>query len=407
MINEKYAKQDELLYYHIRQLQEGHNESFNEIYYLSSKYIYKIIYDIVQDYYTTEDMLQETFLKIYNNIEKLQSPEAFYVWAGRIATNLCIRYRQKYRKEEIQSPIDDGEGNETFIFDTVADDNEMFIPESVMDNKEHQRLIGEVIASLSVDQKLAVQCFYFEEMSIKEIAQQMECSEGTVKSRLNYARKAIKEAVLRIERTQGTKLYSLAAVPVLLIAYRYFAEVSVSASAVSAVASAGVTTATGTTATMTTATASTTATVTTLSGKVVAIIVAGTIAAGGLIGGGIAVARNITQTNNEIQTEETPKADEIKPSDDITGSDATKEPGRVDTCHKWKKPEEINCTVYNESRYVDTNGILSEDYVKSEYIGTGRLRLDGAYNVGIVDGKRSGYYVMQMESELVDYDTNA
>lgn len=238
MINEKYAKQDELLYYHIRQLQEGHNESFNEIYYLSSKYIYKIIYDIVQDYHTTEDMLQETFLKIYNNIEKLQSPEAFYVWAGRIATNLCIRYRQKYRKEEIQSPIDDGEGNETFIFDTVADDNEMFIPESVMDNKEHQRLIGEVIDSLSVDQKLAVQCFYFEEMSVKAIAAAMECSEGTVKSRLNYARKAIKETVLRIERTQGTKLYSLAAVPVLLVAYRYLAEVTlVSASA--AVGTAG------------------------------------------------------------------------------------------------------------------------------------------------------------------------
>ena len=220
MNKEKYAKQDEQLYYHIKNLQAGNVESYTEIYNLSCKYFYKIIYDIVGDYHTTEDMLQETFLKIYNNIGSLQSPEAFYVWAGRIATNLCIRYIHKYRKEVLTTASEDGEGNEEFIFDTVAEDNEMFIPESVLDNKEHQRMIGEVIDSLSVEQKLAVQCFYFEEMSVKEIAALMECSEGTIKSRLNYARKSIKDSVLHIEKTQGTKLYSFGALPILLLLYK-------------------------------------------------------------------------------------------------------------------------------------------------------------------------------------------
>ena len=99
MANDKFAEQDKLLFYHVQRLQQGYQDSYNEIYKLSGKYIYKIIYDIVQDYHTTEDMLQETFVKIYNNIGSLQSPEAFFVWAGRIATNLCIRYRHKYRKE--------------------------------------------------------------------------------------------------------------------------------------------------------------------------------------------------------------------------------------------------------------------------------------------------------------------
>lgn len=232
MNKEKYAKQDEQLYYHIERLQQGNVESYTGIYNLSSKYLYKLIYDIVQDYHTTEDMLQETFIKIYNSIGTLQSPQAYYVWAGRIATNLCVRYIHKYRKEILQTPTDDGEGNEEFIFDTVADDNEMFIPESVLDNKEHQRIIGDVIDKLSPEQKLAVQCFYFEEMSVKEIAILMECSEGTIKSRLNYARKSIKEAVLNIEKTQGTKLYSFGMVPVLLLAYRYVAGVKVASSAV-------------------------------------------------------------------------------------------------------------------------------------------------------------------------------
>ena len=56
MANEKYAKQDKQLFYHVERLQAGYVDSYNEIYNLSRKYIYKIIYDIVQDYHTTEDI---------------------------------------------------------------------------------------------------------------------------------------------------------------------------------------------------------------------------------------------------------------------------------------------------------------------------------------------------------------
>jgi len=48
---------------------------------------------------------------------------------------LCIRYRQKYQKETLLDTIDDEEGNEEVFFNTIAEDNEMFIPESVMENE--------------------------------------------------------------------------------------------------------------------------------------------------------------------------------------------------------------------------------------------------------------------------------
>jgi len=79
MISEKYREQDQQLFQYIRKLQGGQAENFTEIYNLSAKYLYKIIYDIVQDKDTTEDMLQETYIKIYNNIGSLQNPESFYV----------------------------------------------------------------------------------------------------------------------------------------------------------------------------------------------------------------------------------------------------------------------------------------------------------------------------------------
>lgn len=326
----KYESQDEQLYYHIKSLQAGNVESYTEVYNLSAKYLYKIIYDIVQDYHLTEDMLQEAFIKIYNNIGSLQSPEAYFVWAGRIATNLCIRHLHKYRKEVLTTATEDGEGNEEFIFDTVAEDNEMFIPESVLENKEHQRMIGEVIDALSVEQKLAVQCFYFEEMSVKEIAALMECSEGTIKSRLNYARKSIKESVLNIEKTQGTKLYSFGAVPVLLLIFKSKAQAAVPASAV---ASTGKVLAGGTTA------ASGAAVAAGVSGKLIAIIVAATIITGGIIGGIIwtITENDKNESYKEVTTEEV-TTEKVIVSDEEIGDDIVSD--------ETIRDEDLDITIY-------------------------------------------------------------
>ena len=97
---------------------------------------------------------------------------------------------------------------------------ETFIPEEVLMDKEKQRLIAEILDQLSIEQKLSVQYFYYEEMSVSEIAQTMGCSTGTVKSRLNYARKSIKNAVIDLDVREGTRLYSLAAAPLFLLVFR-------------------------------------------------------------------------------------------------------------------------------------------------------------------------------------------
>ena len=413
MAREKYEKQDEQLYYHIRRLQQGYVDSYTEIYNLSSKYLYKIIFDVVGDYHTTEDMLQETFIKIYNNIGSLQSPEAYYMWAGRIATNLSVRYIYKYRKELLTTASDDGEGNEEFIFDTVVDDNEMFIPESVLDNKEHQRMIGEVIDSLSVEQKLAVQCFYFEEMSVREIAQLMECSEGTIKSRLNYARKAIKDSVLHIEKTQGTKLYSFGVIPILLILYKGFAGATVSSAAVASVgnslagmsgtsgsvAGAGNVVGAGNPTGMTgmanagnvvgaTTTAATTTTATTvaagMSAKLAIVIATCTIGTGALFGGTMWSVKTISDAK-KIQIEESTgkvQGDTEKEKEDIVDVNISVVPtdaqyivsatGEIieEGEEMPKKPKDGDCVCYGDYKYtydsekygwiVELNGI--EDY---------------------------------------------
>ena len=217
-----YEKKDKQLFAEVQKLMDGNFESYQNIYELSKNYIYKVIYDIVQDHHTTEDMMQETYLQVYNKINSLREAQAFYVWAGRIASNLTLRYLQKYRREILVEATDDD--GEEFIFDTMVNDNEAFIPESVLENEEQQRIIAGILESLSPEQKLTVQYFYYEEMSVNDIAALMECSAGTVKSRLNYARKSLKTAVSQFETDNNVKLYSLSGLPIFFLVFKDLSE---------------------------------------------------------------------------------------------------------------------------------------------------------------------------------------
>ncbi len=217
-----YYEEDQKLFAAVKSFKEGRQDSYYIIYDLSVKYIYKIVYDIIKEHHATEDLVQETYLTIYNKIASLDDVNKFYAWAGRIATNHTFRYIQKNKRELLT--LDSEDGAAEFAFEVATQDNEEFIPENVLVDKEKQRLIAQIIDELSVEQKLAVQYFYYEEMSVTEIAETMGCARGTIMSRLNYARKAIKAAVVDLAENQGTKLYSLGSLPLFYIVFRSSVE---------------------------------------------------------------------------------------------------------------------------------------------------------------------------------------
>lgn len=217
-----YYEEDQKLFAAVKGFKEGSQDSYYIIYDLSVKYIYKIVYDIIKEHHATEDLVQETYLTIYNKIASLDDVSKFYAWAGRIATNHTFRYIQKNKRELLT--LDSEDGAAEFAFEVATQDNEEFIPENILMDKEKQRLIAQIIDGLSTEQKLAVQYFYYEEMSVTEIAETMGCARGTIMSRLNYARKAIKAAVVDLAENQGTKLYSLGSLPLFYIVFRSSVE---------------------------------------------------------------------------------------------------------------------------------------------------------------------------------------
>ena len=175
-------------------------EVYNDIYYFALK--------TVKDSELAADITQETLIEVFNKIGDLKEPIAFPAWCRQIAYFQCTRY---FRKKKDVLVDEDEEG--ATIFDTIQEESAEFIPDESLDQKDFKQIIIAFIDTLSEEQRSAVMMYYFDEMSVSEIAQIQGVSEGTVKSRLNYARKAIKAMVEDYEKKNDTKLHAIAFFP--------------------------------------------------------------------------------------------------------------------------------------------------------------------------------------------------
>ena len=193
----------------IKKAQEGDSEAFAIIYNETVKTAYYVAKRILISEEATEDVLQEAYIAVYKHLSDYRSGN-FQGWVDTIVANRAKNYLRK------ENPIlfSEMESEERPVVEFEEEKIE-FRPEEKVDYNETQRLILEIIDNLSPEQRLAVILFYFESRHVKEIAEICECSENTVKSRLNYARKKIKEDVLELEK-KGTKLYSIVIMPFIM-----------------------------------------------------------------------------------------------------------------------------------------------------------------------------------------------
>ncbi len=199
----------------VQAVQAGKPDAAGELYASYYREIYYFIYKTVQDTSLAEDLTQDTFLEILETIGRLQEPAAFVKWSHQIAYHRCTGYFKK-RRELLADENEDG----STVFDTVAEDREEFIPDEAMDHQELRRTIQSMVDALPEEQRSAILLRYFEELSVKDIAQIQGVSEGTVKSRLNYGRKAIQASVESWERSSGVKLRCAGVLPLLLWLFR-------------------------------------------------------------------------------------------------------------------------------------------------------------------------------------------
>lgn len=199
----------------VKDYREGKTEAFTSLYEESSKYIYTCIYKVMAGTDNANDVIadimQDTYVEISKNIGQLESDDKFLYWASRTANRKCYAYLKKNKKYVLLNEEDN-------TFDNLSD-NDSIIPEEVMQDKEKQRLVREIIdTQLTEMQKLCIVAYYYNEQKQSEIAQELGIPENTVKTNLSRAKAKIKEGVLDLEKKEGTKLYSVA--PFLLLLFK-------------------------------------------------------------------------------------------------------------------------------------------------------------------------------------------
>lgn len=190
----------------VLQAGQGDRAAFGELYEETGRSVYFNCLKLLGNAQQAEDITQDTFMKVLEKLDSLKEPENFSAWVNRIAINNCKMYFRK-------NPRTAEEESEKIIDDTP--DSEL-IPDDYTDSEEKRRIIMNIIdTALTDEQRQTIILYYFDMMSVAEIAEIMECSVGTVTSRLSAARKKIREAVLIYEKKNNDRLHAVMPIPVL------------------------------------------------------------------------------------------------------------------------------------------------------------------------------------------------
>jgi RNA polymerase sigma-70 factor (ECF subfamily) len=174
----------------VRRALEGDVRAFEQLFQQYQRGIYNTVFQMVRNDADAADLTQEVFVRAYRALPRLQTPEAFTSWLYRIAVNLSrnwLRDRGRVRVESLEQPGDDGEeGSTREIADPTGD------PAALAQTKDMQERVRKAIAGLSADHRAVITLHHLEGISVEEIAKMMNCSIGTVKSRLSRARDHLK-----------------------------------------------------------------------------------------------------------------------------------------------------------------------------------------------------------------------
>ena len=182
----------------------GNKKSFDKLYELTHNDVWYNCLSLLKDEENAKDIMQETYITAFLKLDTLKDEEKFCGWVTTIAVNLC----KKKLKGKVEYQIDD----EVLI--TEAETDELMLPEEYITKTEKRKVLLQIMEdTLSFNQYQTVLMFYFDEMSIAEIAQGLEISEGTVKSRLNSSRAKMKTAIEDYEKKSGDKLHGVVVVP--------------------------------------------------------------------------------------------------------------------------------------------------------------------------------------------------
>ncbi|MBN1486649.1 MAG: RNA polymerase sigma factor [Anaerolineae bacterium] len=175
----------------IQQLQQGDLKALGVLYEENKGMVYHTALAITHDERAAEDILQECFVRLNTYAKSVDSSRPLRPWLYRVTVNLSYDWSSKRRWSK---PLED-------VIEWLSGIPGSFpAPDHSAEEKETVHLVREVIADLPHSHKTVIVLFYMENQKVEDIAEILELPVGTVKSRLHYARKRLREALTQRQR---------------------------------------------------------------------------------------------------------------------------------------------------------------------------------------------------------------
>lgn len=170
----------------INQAKKGDLNAFEALVKRYQRMVYRLCFHLTGNHMIAEDLAQETFLKAYVNLPHFLDGYDFCVWLRKMALNLCLTFLRKNKRERRFKTMDE-------LHNLVVLIPAMDSPEETLERKEAKKKFLAALHSLPEDQKTVFILKTYENMSYQEIALATGWKMGTVMSRLNRARKKLRE----------------------------------------------------------------------------------------------------------------------------------------------------------------------------------------------------------------------
>ncbi|WP_420481832.1 RNA polymerase sigma factor SigW [Cohnella zeiphila] len=172
-----------------RLARKGDQRAFAEIVDLYKDKLYHLAYRMMNNRQEAEDVVQESFLRVYKHLDRYDENQKFSTWIYRIATNLCIDRLRKRRPVYSLDAETDHEGLDGYAM-LPSDER---TPESEVILSETQRLIRDAIETLPVKYKSVMILRYLQDLSLQEISDVLDLPVTTIKTRVHRGREFMRK----------------------------------------------------------------------------------------------------------------------------------------------------------------------------------------------------------------------
>ncbi|MDZ7359488.1 MAG: sigma-70 family RNA polymerase sigma factor [candidate division KSB1 bacterium] len=183
----------------ITRAQQGDELAFEALYRRFARTVYTVAHHMLGNHHDADEILQEAFIRIFKNLSRLRSPQAFTSWVYQITVNLCMDFRKvrtRSRWEPLEGNGRRGEEERHSHFE-LATAKWVRNPEQVLENKELLAHITTAIETLPEQQKAVILLHEVEGVSKKMISEILDCSLVTVRTNLHHARKKLRRKLLK------------------------------------------------------------------------------------------------------------------------------------------------------------------------------------------------------------------